>query len=616
MRLRSTLVAGSLALVAVLVATAGAGQAQAPDPIPPMITVLDPAKETRAIISTGESLSGGYEFGSIPDGIAFRTRGQGRIDVFVNHETSTVPFPFSPPFGDTATPPAVDERNQNDFDNSQVSHLIFNRQNGRLLTGRYAIDSNENFHRFCSSYLATEKEGFDRPVYFANEEAQDWVFRSGTSWPGPTFITPGTPGAEQTGVVVALDTRNGKRHVIYGMGRHNHENDVAIPGYDDLVVLSGDDTFFTTQLAEPYKPAWSQLYGYIAPDTNALLKDEGELWAFVSDTPGYDDYFDFEPGDDTEIEGHFIKVPKDVARGKRDGVELLSTTAGYTGMLPPPSVSGAPPDGPQWVLDQWGNANINDQDTPTPGDGENVFRFVRLEDIAYDKNDPNVVYIADTGRASLSTATPPAPAKGLSTNGRIWKMVLDEDDPTVVESLSILIEGDDHLTAAQDLAGAFHEIHQPDNIDTTANGSLLVTEDPSTNNQYSLPRGDNETPARLWRIDLDAADPDADAARVTAAEVDQALDERPGYDVDGPQTTPPTLQPARLGVWESSGVIDASSIFGPGAYLITIQAHSLWIEKADGPDAIGPPPPENAGKDFTFKREGGQLALIYLDPTW
>ena len=111
-------------------------------------------------------------------------------------------------------------------------------------------------------------------------------------------------------------------------------------------------------------------------------------------------------------------------------------------------------------------------------------------------------------------------------------MVLNEDDPTVVESLSILVEGDDHLTALEDLAGAFNEIHQPDNIETTPNGSLFITEDPSSNNQYALPRGPNETPARLWRVDLDAPNPDAPSARVTAAEVDQTLDERVGYDVE------------------------------------------------------------------------------------
>ena len=59
-----------------------------------------------------------------------------------------------------------------------------------------------------------------------------------------------------------------------------------------------------------------------------------------------------------------------------------------------------PPDGPQWILDQWGNVS----NTPTlPND---VFDFIRLEDIAYDKRPgmSNVIYVADSGRATAGAA--------------------------------------------------------------------------------------------------------------------------------------------------------------------------------------------------------------------
>ena len=81
-----------------------------------------------------------------------------------------------------------------------------------------------------------------------------------TAWPGPTSIAPGTAGAEQAGVVIAHDVKNGKTKPIYGMGRHNRENSVAVLGFDELVVLSGDDTFQTNP------PASSQLYMYTASD--------------------------------------------------------------------------------------------------------------------------------------------------------------------------------------------------------------------------------------------------------------------------------------------------------------------------------------------------------------
>ena len=46
-----------------------------------------------AIISVGDTI-GGYTFESLPDGVSILQRGNGRADVYVNHETSTVPFPF------------------------------------------------------------------------------------------------------------------------------------------------------------------------------------------------------------------------------------------------------------------------------------------------------------------------------------------------------------------------------------------------------------------------------------------------------------------------------------------------------------------------------------------
>jgi hypothetical protein len=44
-----------------------------------------------------------------------------------------------------------------------------------------------------------------------------------------------------------------------------------------------------------------------------------------------------------------------------------------------------------------------------------------------------------------------------------------------------------------------------------------------------------------------------------------------------------------------------------GAFLVTVRAHSLWLETAPGPDVTGDGEP-----DWTLKREGGQLLLLRL----
>ena len=108
------------------------------------------------------------------------------------------------------------------------------------------------------------------------------------SWPPPLS----NAGAEENGVVLALDIKSKQYHVIYGMGRHNHENDVAIPGFDNLVVLSGDDTFTSGPLTIPRGgPQHRRRRRRPSPSCtrtsrrtrDSLLADEGELWAFVSD---------------------------------------------------------------------------------------------------------------------------------------------------------------------------------------------------------------------------------------------------------------------------------------------------------------------------------------------
>lgn len=568
--------------VATLIVAASAAQAQNTSGFktgqPSMLTPVMSGVQVEPLLTVGDVLPSGFRFEAIPDGISVRPRGQGRVDLFVNHETSKVPFPYS-----TATPTAAN--GENDFDNAQVSRLILNQRSGGVLNGSFVIPSSAGYQRFCSNYLATAKEGFDRDILFTNEEAIDYVFRREDSWPPPI----GDPDEKQVGLVVALDVQTGKHQAIPGMGRHNHENSVAVPGFDELVVLSGDDTFTNGPLTDPLDleerlaPSQSQLYSYIASDADSVLADEGELWAFVSDDPDFDDYYDFTPSSTESVSGHFVKVPKNIATGlDTDGSELKAADVSFP--LPPNDGSWQRDnrtttqtglDGPQWVLEYWSQLN-------------NVFNFVRVEDVAYDKRPgmENVVYIVDSGRGTTGT-----PAPGVSTNGRVWKIVLDPDDPTVVESLTVFVEGDDSAVKTLD------EVHQPDNIESTPIG-LLVTEDPGSSQQFPVGSSDpNATTARLWWV------PFSGLPQVVV-KVDQSADGGP-TDV-GPAPRPiPSL--GNLGSWESSGIVDASAAFGPGSFLIDVQAATLWVEKAPGDDNNGDGQP-----DFTYKRAGGQLLLLRI----
>ena len=153
--------------------------------------------------------------------------------------------------------------------------------------------------------------------------------------------------------------------------------------------------------------------------------------------------------------------------------------------------------------------------------------------------------------------------------------------------MSILVEGDDNPVKT------YGEVHQPDNIESTRTG-VLLTEDPGSSQQF--PAGSTDvgaTTARLWYVPFDGSEPQV------VVKVDQSADGG-ATDVDGRAA-------GNWGAWESSGIVDASAAFGKGAFLLNIQAHTLWVEKAPGEDNNGDGQP-----DFTYKREGGQLLLVRI----
>jgi hypothetical protein len=569
---------------------------------PAMLDVVAPGGWARPIITTGEMIDG-YRFEAIPDGISFQESFWGSVDVYVNHETSRVPFPLAAT-GAGYLPTTNGNGSQNDFLNSQVSLLTLSKKTGGVLDAEYAIDSSEGFQRFCSNFIGTWEHGFRRPILFTNEEGVDWVKEADPTFPA----SPGDADGRQIGVVVAHDVWSGATRPIWGMGRLNHENSMPVPGYHRPVLLTGDDTFTTTAAISQ-----SQLYMYEADSSKDLWNDKGDLWAFVSDTAGYNRYEDFDLGETTQINGHFIKVPKLIATGKNpDGSELtaagviangwpvpLFEADGVTPLaLPDPApgtnwqtFNGVGIDGPQWVTEWWSRKF-------------GAFGFIRVEDTAYDKRwgKSNVVYIVDSGRGTNA-----AVANGTSSNGRVWEMVLDKHNPTGNAKLRVLIEGDDRAVRDPE------RIHQPDNIESTKHG-LYFTEDPGSQQQFPFGATDPANPlfdaratnARIWQYKFGAANPLS-----VVAVVNQSLDESAGYDVD-------PVPAGNHGFWEASGIIDVSDVFGRGTFLVSVQAHSLWVEGANAPDnntraggawTFGVP---DGSPDWINKREGGQLLLIKI----
>jgi hypothetical protein len=278
---------------------------------------------------------------------------------------------------------------------------------------------------------------------------------------------------------------------------------------------------------------------YIAEEDEDFLKDKGSLWAFVSDDPAINDYGDLTGS--ASVSGRFIQVPREIAIGD------------------------------QTPLENWSNAN-------------NVFQFIRIEDIDYDRKNPRIVYFADTGepRAIANAATGrlqrgPSGTQGPYPNGRIFKMVLNKRNPKIVDSLSILIDAD------AGGYGNFNVLHNPDNVGVSAK-SIMITEDPGSHNNYT-PGTPGAPTARVWRYDLKTG------SLTVVAAVDQSADPA-----------------ARLGSWEATGVIDVSSIYGRGTWLVNVQAHSIFVETETRTVTL----PSGASGPILFKREAGQMLLLTI----
>ena len=387
----------------------------------PYITLTVPGDVT-PIMTVGDEL-GEFTFEGIPDGIGLTDGdGHGEVDVYVAHEQSTVPFP---PLSGAIGPPRTD------FSDASVSKVTVSTRDVSVLDASVAVSPDEGFIRFCSAFMADEHEGFRNPTFFVGEESNDVIDVPDGALYGPD---PGIAPQRQAGYVVAYDTVTETVTPIPGMGRLNHENNIVVPGgWNKTAILTTDDTFNGPS---------AQLYMYLAGNDRQVIKDRGHLWAFQvthkngvrvdrkDPFNGANDYLDIQPGDD--MRGRFIRVPDDIADG---------TTA----------------DAPQTALENWSNEN-------------NVFQFIRLEDLATDVHDPSCRLHRRHGpKPGRSRIRPPVGWCAVRvapwvrpTTGRCSGWCSTSDNPTRVDSFTVLAQGDDPA------GDAYVPFVSPDNVGTSA----------------------------------------------------------------------------------------------------------------------------------------------------
>lgn len=200
-----------------------------------------------------------------------------------------------------------------------------------------------------------------------------------------------------------------------------------------------------------------------------------------------------------------------------------------------------------------------------------VMGFSRLEDLDWRRGsatNQKELYMAVTGRSK-----PSLQGKG-TFNGRIYKVTLNDTDPTGPCKITCVLDGDK-------IGGKAEMFHSPDNILVTENYAY-IQEDP--NGQ----RDTNEIGyAKLYQYDLNSG------AIKTVLECDQNRAESLGY---GPASSR----------WEITGMIDVTDIVNTGdnTFLVMTQNHG-W-NPADGTSFTDP----KANPDLANRKEGSMLYLI------
>lgn len=368
---------------------------------------------------------------------------------------------------------------------------------GGSMVSRLAIDL-RNLGIMGGDYLVDGTEGY-QDLCAATLVGQREGFLS------PTFlINEESVEGVYRGVVAAVDARDGTTTNLPWLGHFKHENTVIVP------LSSGKVAAILTE--DGYRGE-SQLYMYLAENDSDFLSGRGRLYVFRLDDPA--------------------------GRVNSRLSSLVTKSRPMSGTFVPL----APEDPSRPVSELPGRLEAKAQ-------GAGCLNFVRLEDAAPDREQPNAFYFVDTGAADFYD---PAAARLVTGAGRLYYARLDAFDPTRVEELRVVLDGDEG-----------DDLYRPDNL-ATDDRYVWIQEDPGFRGLHT---------ARILRYDTRTRrlDPMAECAE---------------YDSKG------RLLPKGVGgTWESTGIVDASEIFGPDSWLIAVQAHTAPVPQ------------------FRNRQGGGQLLLL------
>jgi len=335
-------IAAAGALVAASAAVAGIAI------IKPYAVGVDGGYYTQRLLSVGDTVPESsdaakqFQMVGIPDGLGAHKGKNSRTTVYLSHELV---------YNAVSEPVLGEPLNRGAF----VSKLTLGKK-GKVLSGERAYDAvylddtlvgpaatvgnaTPGFARFCSGSLAGPEEGFDRPIYFANEE-------SGGS---NTFDGKG-------GLAVAIFEN--EAHGLPALGHFAWENSLVQPNTGELtVIMSMEDG----PASQDRSQVNSQLYMYVGKKDRSHGASVLERNGLVGGTL-------------------YVFRSKDLARNS----EASFLTGSVTG---------------EWV--SLGNvSSLNDTQLEAASDAANAMIFARPEDGAFNPNESDEYFFVTTGEGT------------------------------------------------------------------------------------------------------------------------------------------------------------------------------------------------------------------------
>lgn len=480
-----------------------------------------------------------YRIPGVIDGMYAYKRGEGKIDLTINHELR-----------DERGYPYMLE-NGTELTGARITKMRIVEKNGKRRVKSAGLAYSKIIDRYYQE--VTDAAQLNEGANPGSLDGMDRLCSAGG-------IEKGKFGFEDEAFLTGEETGNGqefildvKKEVLYcapAMGRAAWESATVMNNFysNKVVVLIGDD-----RGGAPLLLYIGEKNASFSPDAPNFLKRnglaKGSLFAWVADsgetTP------DQWNGTGTTRTGKFIRIN-----------HYQPENAGAEG------------------FDLAGYADNDTQDALAEEVGN--FKFSRPEDVATNPNDGTQAVMASTGRESLF----PGDAWGTTylINFRTLPYLFAMYSPlelidTLPADLTVLYDGDD--AGAGQFESPDFGMRSPDNLEWADDGYIYLNEDRSIGDFC----GESGVEASVWQLNPNTYD----LTRIL--EMDRNAVPFNQNDSD----------PDDCGDWESSGIIDVSSMFdtkrNETLLLLNVQAHS--VDNAQDPDS-----PIGGDDDLS---EGGQI---------